>query len=93
MRKGVRDEVSYASPLRATRLKGVPPAYVITAEFDPLKSEGQAYANRLREAGVPTTLRDYPGLLHGFVGSPGVYPQAAAAIHDAATSLRAALGS
>ena len=82
-----------ASPLRATSLHGLPPAYVITAEFDPLKSEGQAYANRLHEDGVPTTLRDYPGLLHGFVGSPGVYPQAAAAIHDAATSLRAALGS
>jgi acetyl esterase len=58
-----------------------------------LKSEGEAYANRLREAGIPTTLRDYPGLLHDFVGYPGAYPQAAGAIHDAATVLRTAVGS
>ena len=82
----------HASPLRATSLAGLPPAYVITAEFDPLKSEGEAYANRLRDAGVPTTLRDYPGLIHGFIGLPGIYPQAVAAIRDAATTLRAALG-
>jgi acetyl esterase len=83
----------YASPLRAASLADLPPAYVITTEFDPLKSEGQAYAHRLRDAGVPTVLRDYPGLLHAFVSLPGVYPQAVAAIRDAATTLREALAS
>src|SRR5207237_4852665 len=53
----------YASPLRAASLADVPPAYIITTGFDPPKSEGEAYATRLRDAGVPTTLRDYPGLL------------------------------
>ena len=50
-------------------LAGVAPAYVVTAGFDPLRDEGEAYAARLREAGVPTTLRRQSGLLHGFVAA------------------------
>jgi acetyl esterase/lipase len=60
-------EVSpYAAPARAERLEGLAPAYLMTAEFDPLRDEGIEYAARLLQAGVPTELHSFPGAFHGF---------------------------
>lgn len=83
---------AYASPLRANDLSGVAPAFVLTAEYDPLRDEGEAYATRLREAGVPTQLRRYDGMFHGFFGMTSLFPQSKEAMSEVAEKLRRGLG-
>jgi acetyl esterase len=86
----LRDE-PYASPLRAKDLSGLPPAHVVTAECDPLRDEGKAYATRLRQAGVPTAYVEYPGMVHGFTGMAITIPMGRTAIDDMSAALRKAL--
>ncbi len=78
----------FASPLRAPELSGLPPAHVITAEYDPLRDEGEAYARRLAAAGVPVVQRRYDGMIHGFFGFTAQVDRAGEAVADAARELR-----
>jgi acetyl esterase/lipase len=81
------------SVLRADDLEGLPPALVVTAGFDPLRDEGEAYAARLREAGVPVLVRRFPGLIHGFINMTGVSRTARDALVEIGGATRALLGS
>ncbi|MFF8974856.1 alpha/beta hydrolase [Streptomyces sp. NPDC014995] len=84
-----------ASPLRASveQLRGLPPALVITGEADVLRDEGEAYANKLRQAGVPVTAVRYQGIIHDFVMLNALREThaAEAAINQAVATLRTAL--
>ena len=71
-------------------MRGLPPALVQTAAFDPLSDEGKAYADRLAAAGVPAAHTRYDGMIHGFVRMGAVVDAAAAAIAEGATALRSA---
>ncbi len=81
-----------ASPLRAKDLAGLPPATVITAEFDPLRDEGAALAERLQAAGVATQYTNYPGVFHGFFAMTEQIPRSRQAVDDACVALRSAFG-
>lgn len=76
------------SPLLCQDLAGQPPAYVLTAGFDPLRDEGKHYADALDKAGVSVTYVNYPGMVHGFFSMRGLIPKAREAVAAAAAALR-----
>jgi acetyl esterase len=80
------------SPLRVADVSNLPPTCIHTAEFDPLRDEGAAYADRLREAGVKTTYRCHSGMIHLFYGMGALIPYAATAYRLMGTDIRSMLG-
>jgi acetyl esterase len=82
------DQNSYAIPQSATDFSALAPAIFITAQYDPLSSDSEKYAEALREAGVTVAFREYAGMIHGFYSSMGVTPTAKEAIDFAAAEIR-----
>lgn len=81
----------YVSPLDADDLSGLPPAHILTAEFDPLRDEGRLFAERLRADGVEAVYSEYPGMVHGFFNQWHLIDVGLTSIADAATRLSAHL--
>jgi acetyl esterase len=79
-----------ASPLRAPDLSGVAPAMIVTCDYDPLVDEGEAYAERLRQDGVPVRLRRFEGQIHGFFRMLAMFDAASVAVAEVGVALREA---
>jgi len=82
-----------ASPIKASSLADLPPALVLTAEFDPLRDEGEAYAAALEAAGGKASAKRYDGMIHGFFQLGGVVDRKRELLDDCAGALRSALSS
>src|SRR5438132_8704268 len=80
-----------ASVLRAD-LTAMPPAFVVTAECDPLRDDGEAYAEKLRKLGIRATYKRYPGMFHGFMGFPAVLRGEGEALDDRGAARRGERG-
>ncbi|MGH9300746.1 MAG: alpha/beta hydrolase [Acidimicrobiales bacterium] len=81
------------SPLQVEDLSGLAPALIITAEFDPLRDEGEAYGEKLAQAGVEVTVSRYDGMIHAFFTSGALFDAAGRAVDEACSALRQAFGS
>jgi len=81
----------YGSPSKASDLRGLPAAMVITGECDPLRDQGEAYAEQLRHAGVSVLVKRYDGMIHPFLSLAGIIDAGRAAISDSATAVRQVL--
>jgi len=82
----------YLCPLRAADLSGLPPALILTAEYDPLRDEGREYATKLKNAGVPVELWHYDNQMHGFIMQTRVIDRAREALEKVGQRLRTVLG-
>lgn len=91
LRHGTDAANGLASPLCASNLAGLPPTSIVTAGFDPLRDEGEAYAELLRAAGVEVNIKRYGEMIHGFLHLPCVAEVAERAMLEAAQNLRRAL--
>jgi acetyl esterase len=89
----IDDRDPMMSPIYAADLSGLPPALIITAEYDPLRDEGEAYGMRLRQAGVAVQTTRYDGVIHGFFAMAKITPRAREALSEAVGALRMALAS
>jgi acetyl esterase len=89
---GVPSDDRRGAILRAVKLSGMPPVYLSTAGFDPLRDEGEELVDRLRAAAVPVVARRFPGLVHGYASFTALSAAARDATLDAASALRAGLG-
>lgn len=81
----------YASPLPAKDLSNLPPALVVTAEFDPLRDQGEAYAKRLQAANTPVSYKCYDGMIHCFLSFPKQIEQARKGLQEVADAIRVAV--
>jgi acetyl esterase len=79
-----------ASPLNAPDHSGLPPAFILSAGFDPLQDENRAYADKLAASGVPVQYSHYAGMIHGFITMAGVFDQTRIALSECAEQLRLA---
>jgi acetyl esterase len=89
---GIADDEPRASMMRAADVSGLPPAYVATSGFDPLRDEGEIYAARMREAGVRVVLQRHSSQIHGFANLTAICPSARTAMLEVAGALRMGLG-
>ena len=76
------------SPLFASDFSSLPPAFIITAEFDPIRDEGEAYVQKLKTSGVPVIHKRYKGMVHGFFQMAGLLDEARLAIEEVGQTLR-----
>lgn len=90
--EGVDRSDPLLSPLRVADPGGLPPAFVLVAELDPLRDEGLAYADRLRRAGIAVATRCDAGMVHGYLGAAGAIPLAAEALAHVSRWIRSAIG-
>ncbi len=86
------DDITHwrASPINAHSLAGLPPAYILSAGFDPLQDENKSYAYKLEAAGVPVVHSHYGDMIHGFYTMPGILDRAREALSESAAELRRA---